>query len=470
MAMESPATDAVAKREKQLVAMSSLLAAVGLTLTKLTVGWMTNSLGILSEAMHSGLDLVAAAITLWAVHAAGKPADSDHTYGHGKFENLSALLETLLLLITCVWIVYEAGRRMLGGHVDVEANIWAFLVVILSIVVDISRSRALHRAAVKYHSQALEADALHFSTDIWSSLVVLAGLTCVWLGERLNLPWLARADALAALGVAMIVIWVSLRLGRRALDDLLDRIPRELQQEVATAAANVPGVEEVRQVRIRRSGPEVFMDMTVAVDQSRGLGGAQDVATQTESAVRSVVPRADVVVRVEPTHTADLLSKIRNVAERQGVRIHNVRIFDAEGWLELDLHMELDQGMRIDDAHRQATSLEQAIRHDIPDLRRIYTHIEPYNPPHAVIETQPEAQSRVVQALQEFFAVHPQLLDPHRLAVRTIGGELTVSFDCRLQADTTVSEAHGVTQQLETFLRGRVPEVQRMVIHVEPVK
>jgi cation diffusion facilitator family transporter len=197
------------QREKRSVALSSLLAAVVLTGTKLAVGLLTGSLGVLSEAAHSALDLVAAAVTFWAVRAAARPPDRNHAYGHGKVENISALFETLLLLATCAWIIYEATHRLfLGKASHVDANIWAFGVMTMSIVVDVSRSRALSRAAKKHRSQALEADALHFSTDVWSSAVVILGLACVRLAPVLDAPWLELADSVAALVVAGIVVWV----------------------------------------------------------------------------------------------------------------------------------------------------------------------------------------------------------------------------------------------------------------------
>jgi cation diffusion facilitator family transporter len=254
MTVEPPrAMSAEATRDKTRVALTSVVAAVALTGTKVVVGVMSGSLGILSEAAHSALDLVAAAVTYFAVRAAARPADREHTYGHGKVENLSALFETVLLLATCVWIVWEAVRRLVFADAHVEASGWAFGVMALSIVVDWSRSRALKRAADKYQSQALEADALHFSTDIWSSCVVIVGLGCVWLAGRLQLPWLVRADAVAAVGVAAIVVWISVKLGRRTVDALLDAVPGELRDQVAEAA-RVRDVLDVGQVRIRQSG------------------------------------------------------------------------------------------------------------------------------------------------------------------------------------------------------------------------
>lgn len=291
---------AAAERHKRRVALTSLIAALVLTALKLAVGLATNSLGILSEAAHSGLDLLAAAMTFWAVRAAIQPADSEHTYGHGKIENVSALFETLLLLLTCGWIVFEALRRIAfsGGH-DVDANAAAFAVVFLSIAVDVSRSRALARAARAYHSQALEADALHFSTDVWSSSVVVVGLLAVRLADATGLRWLEKADAVAALGVAVIVVTISVRLGRRAVLELLDTVPHDLAGRIASAAL-VPGVLEVRQVRVRRSGPEWCGDVTVAVDRGAPVEHAHDIATRVEAQVRGILPGADVVVHVEP--------------------------------------------------------------------------------------------------------------------------------------------------------------------------
>jgi cation diffusion facilitator family transporter len=266
----------------------------------LAVGLTTNSLGILSEAAHSGLDLVAAGVTLWAVRVAGTPADRRHTYGHGKVENLSALFETLLLLGTCGWIVYEAVERLTTEHPPVvDASVWAFGVVVLSIVVDISRSRALMRVARKHGSQALEADALHFSTDIWSSGVVLVGLVGVTIAHPLGMPWLHSADAVAALGVAVIVFAVSLRLARRSVDDLLDAVEPEVVDAVRTAA-RVQGVADVGVARVRRSGADCYAEVTVFVASDLELAAAHRIADAVERAVGEAVPRVRTMVHVEP--------------------------------------------------------------------------------------------------------------------------------------------------------------------------
>lgn len=297
--MDIPSTQ---NGEKRSAALSSVVAAVFLTTMKIVVGVLTNSLGILAEAAHSALDLVAALVTLFSVRKSDQPPDATHLYGHGKVENLSALVETLLLLATCVWIIYEAIERLFFRQIEVDASIWAFLVMAISIVVDATRSRILKRAAVKYSSQALEADALHFSTDIWSSTVVILGLIGVRLaGANPQLSFLHRADAVAALGVAVIVIFVSLQLGKRCIDGLMDAAPAGLAESIKQRVEAIPGVKECHQIRVRTSGAHVFVDLHATFSGGRSL---EDVHRQTETieaVVRDLEPRAvDVTVHAEP--------------------------------------------------------------------------------------------------------------------------------------------------------------------------
>jgi cation diffusion facilitator family transporter len=288
-------------REKQSAALTSLLAAVGLTAFKIVVGILTRSLGILAEAAHSGLDLVAALMTWFAVRFSGRPPDRTHLYGHGKVENLSALFETLLLLATCVWIVSEAVHRLAAHSGEVEVNWWSFGVMLTSIAIDFSRSRVLARAAKKYNSQALEADALHFRTDVWSSGVVILGLIAVKVSEWWpSLGFLRAGDAVAALGVSAVVVWVSVQLGRRTVDALLDSAPKGMQERIAETVAAIPGVRDCHQVRIRYSGPKLFIDLHVLVDGNQTLSEAHGLTETIEAAISEIAPGADVTVHPEP--------------------------------------------------------------------------------------------------------------------------------------------------------------------------
>jgi cation diffusion facilitator family transporter len=290
-----------ARKEKRAVALLSVLAAVGLTTFKLTIGLLTNSLGILAEAAHSGLDLVAAAMTYFAVRVSDKPADESHHFGHGKVENLSALFETVLLLATSGWIIYEAVNRLFFKPAQVEASVWSFVVMGTSIIIDINRSKLLYKAAKKYNSQALEADALHFSTDIWSSAVVILGLIGVTIARFLpGLDWMHQADSVAALVVAVIVIYVSAELGWRTISALLDSAPKGMAEKVEQAACSIEDVVDAHAVRIRPSGALWFIDLHVTMDGSIHLSRAHSNTELIEKAVQEVIPGADVTVHVEP--------------------------------------------------------------------------------------------------------------------------------------------------------------------------
>ena len=298
MTESSPIT---AETEKRQAAQNSVFAAIFLTSLKIVVGLLTNSLGILAEAAHSGLDLVAALVTFFAVRLSGKPADQQHRYGHGKIENISALIETLLLLITSVWIIYEALNRLFGAEVEVDASIWAFLVMGISIAVDYTRSRMLLRTAKKHNSQALEADALHFSTDIWSSSVVIAGLIGVSIGRAVpGLAWLGHADAVAAMIVAFIVIFVSAQMGKRSILALIDTAPDGLSDQIKQAIDAIPGVTNCHRVRMRASGPQLFVDVHVFLAGDQSLRSAHDIMLKIEETVKQMVPGADVLVHPDP--------------------------------------------------------------------------------------------------------------------------------------------------------------------------
>lgn len=287
--------------EKQGAAMNSVLAACGLTLFKGVVGFATGSLGILAEALHSGLDLLAAIMTAFAVKVSSKPHDKQHPYGHGKIENLSAFFETALLLLTCFWIISAAVQRITTGKVEIEVNLWSFGVMAVSIIVDVSRSRMLYRAAKKFNSQALEADALHFSTDIWSSAVVILGLFCVKISEWVPaLGYLHLADAFAAIIVGLIVIQISIKLGMRSINALLDSAPGDLEEKIKVAVEAMPNIVNCHKVRVRASGPQFFVDLHVLVNGNLTLWEAHDLTEKIESTIIELVPNADVTVHPEP--------------------------------------------------------------------------------------------------------------------------------------------------------------------------
>jgi len=296
-----------AQKEKTSAALSSVIAAVGLTAFKIIVGVATNSLGILAEAAHSGLDLMAAVMTFFAVRVADKPADKRHPFGHGKVENVSALFETLLLLATSGWIIYEALHRLNTPEAHVEVSIWSFIVMGTSIVIDVTRSRILYAAAKKHNSQALEADALHFSTDIWSSSVVILGLILVLVARwSPGLAFLEKGDALAALVVAAIVIFVSGELGVRSIQALLDAAPKNGERDkIIKEISKMEDIADVHAVRIRSSGAGWFVDMHVTMNGRLSLKKSHALTEVIEEKVHELLPGSDVTVHVEPLEMAE---------------------------------------------------------------------------------------------------------------------------------------------------------------------
>ncbi|MGV8057617.1 MAG: cation diffusion facilitator family transporter [Smithellaceae bacterium] len=280
-------------KEKKQVAIISVFSAIFLTGSKTVIGILTGSLGILSEALHSGLDLIAAFITFLSIRVSDAPADEDHHYGHGKTENLSALIETILLFITCIWIIYEAIHRLLTGNIHVEVNRWSYIVIISSIMIDFWRSRTLMKAARKHNSQALEADALHFSTDIWSSSVVLLGLMVS------NFGWY-YADVIAALIVSLIVIHVCYRLGRRSIDVLLDKAPIDKVKQINEVLRKIPGVMSFQDVKVRLSGADVFVDLSINIAPQCTIEKGHQIADDIERIIKEEIPRSEIFVHIEP--------------------------------------------------------------------------------------------------------------------------------------------------------------------------
>jgi cation diffusion facilitator family transporter len=470
---ESPLVKRAAEREKRSAARNSVFAALFLTLMKLVVGLFTGSLGILAEAAHSGLDLVAAFVTLLAVRVSDKPADREHTYGHGKVENFSALVETVLLFVTCAWIIYEAVVRIFFKSVEVDPSLWAFLIMAISIGVDISRSRMLAAAAKKHRSQALEADALHFSTDVWSSSVVILGLAFVWLGRHVvtrRALLFEKADALAAIGVAFIVLFVSYRLGRRTIDVLLDRAPEGLPQRLGEAAAGVEGVLSVGQVRMRRSGPLFFVDMTVAVDRNLSFEQTHAIAEEVEARVQEIVPGADVVIHTDPKEVEreTMARRIRAVAYRNQMSIHNIALHASRGRVVVDLHLEVDDHLSLAQAHEMASHIEKDLREDMPEISEIYVHMESRG---TGLGEGTDVTAREVELVESIKRIADEMVGPgscHNVLVRRQGERRSVSLHCHFDKQMSIVQTHDVTTRVEEKLRERLPGLDRVLVHAEP--
>jgi len=462
-------------REKRRAAMLSVGSAVLLVSLKAFLVIRTGSLGVLSEALHSGLDLLAAVITFLSVRVSDEPADERHPYGHGKFENFSAFVETALLLLTALYIIYEAFDRLFFHSVHIQPSITAILVLLVALAIDVTRARALKHVARKYSSDALEADALHFSTDVWSTMVVISGIGLVWAGESWNLPWLAYADALAGLAVAAIILWVGSQLGKRTMDALLDVAPKGLQQEIAMAVGRMDGVLDVDRVRVRRAGNRHFVDATVSVARTASLEQVHALSDAIEKRIGEIVP-SDVMVHAEPRapQGEHLFEAIRAVAQRMGLAIHDVTALQHGGQLFIELHLEVDENLSLRDAHRQATELEEGIRKLRDGSTDVNIHIEPLGRHIATPDAGVGEMKQLSRAIEDFLNSLPsefdELVNCHDVRVRQVEHHILASCHCTMRGALPITQVHDVTAALEDRVKEKFPQIYRVTIHPEPIE
>jgi len=462
-------------KEKKRAALLSVASALALVSLKTFLVVRTGSLGVLSEALHSGLDLVAAIITFLSVRVSDAPADERHPYGHGKFENFSAFVETGLLLLTALYIIYEAFMRLFFRSVHIAPSITAIIILLIALGIDVTRARALSRVAKKFSSEALEADALHFSTDVWSTIVVISGVGLVWAGEAWNMPYLIYADALAGLAVAAVIIWVGSRLGRRTVDALLDAAPEGLQQEIARAIARMDGVLDVDRVRVRRAGNRHFVDATVSVARTASLEQVHELSDAIEKRVGEIVP-SDVMVHAEPRapQGEHLFEAIRAVAQRMGLGIHDLSALQQQGQLFVELHLEVDENLSLRDAHRQATQLEEGIRELRDGPIEVNIHIEPLGRHIATPDSGAGEMKQLSRSVEQFLNSLPaefdELVNCHDVRTRQVAHHILVSCHCTMKGALSITQIHDVTATLEDRVKERFPQIHRVTIHPEPVE
>jgi cation diffusion facilitator family transporter len=448
---------------RERTARLSVLAAIVLVAIKLGTGLATGSLGLIAEAAHSATDLVAALLTLFAVRLAVRPADREHHYGHGKAEHLAALAESAVLGLVSAVIAYESLRRLFGSDATVpDVTWWSLLVIVVVIVIDAGRALGSARAARRYESPALASNALHFASDLAGSVAVLIGLVVVRAGEP-------KADAIAALFVAVLVILAAVRLARRSVDVLMDRASGEAATQVRSALTSLP--VEVRRVRVRHAAGYDFVDVVVAVPPDVGVAQAHALADDVEDAVGQALGHADVVVHVEPLSPEGSLRE-RVTAAALAIpdvrEIHNVRVIHTGADYELSLHVKLPPGLPLHDAHAVVSRLESAILAAVPELTHVHTHMEPLSDDTDWASTPPRsevaAQRAVVDEVVRRFtgaapsAVHFRDAEAGRIAL----------VDITLPADQPLRVAHARAGDIEEAVRERCPQLVDVIVHTQP--
>jgi cation diffusion facilitator family transporter len=456
--------DQRASRARQRTALMSVAAAILLVAAKLVTGLVTGSLAFVAEAVHSGTDLVAALLTLFAVRVAVRPPDREHPYGHGKAEHLAALGESAFLILISLFLAGESLRRLIGGdgH-DVEATWWAFAVLGFVIAVDLSRATVSRRAAVRYRSPALAANALHFASDLAGSIAVLVGLVFVAAGEP-------SADAAAALFVAALVVIAAVRLAMQSVDVLMDRTAADAEERIRSALAGMAQPVDLRRARVRHAAGRHFADLVVAVPPDAGVTQAHAIADAVEEAVERALGAADVVVHVEPFESTGGLRERATVAASSvpEVReVHNVRVMHLADGYELSLHVKLPSELSLTEAHDAVERLEGRVRAELPELRNVHTHIEPlegtdWGRTPAGGDTAQE-RAAIEETVRRVTGAAPAAVsfrdgDRGRIALVTI----------TLPGEQPLPSAHGHAGAIEAAVRERCPTLADVIVHTEP--
>ncbi len=469
----NPSTSSTAEHSaaKRRVSLHSMLAAGVMTLLKLAAGIFSGSLGVLSDAAHSALDLAGAALTFFSVRVSDKPADEDHTYGHGKVENLSAFIEAGLMAVSCAWIIWEAVERIRHNTIELRHSIWPVLVVVTSIGVDYWRSRKLRAVAERTGSPALATDAFHFASDIWASVAVLAGLGATWMGSLYHVQWLRYADPFAAVVVSMMILRMTWKLTREAIGALTDQIPAETRLQIIHEAEQVPGVLAVEQARVRRAGAAYFADLTLALPRRYTFEHTGELVRAATDAVHRALPEADVVIHTVPRQprAESIFDRVRAVAARNNVGVHDLSVQSHHGRLRVELHVELDETMSLLAAHSFVSAMEAEILRETPEIDSVLTHIESEPATIEQPEEMVEEDRRIEQALRDTAAHYAEIVDVHEITVGRTAEHISLSCHCTLPDNLAMQRVHEVITSLEDRFKLECPEVHRVTIHPEPV-
>ncbi len=452
--------------KKQQVALTSVMASLFLTAMKLVVGIMTGSIGIISEAAHSALDFGAASLTLFAVKVSDKPADSKHHYGHAKIESVSALIETGLLIITSLWIIYAASERLIAGTTEIEVKWYAIAIMIISIVVDFSRSRALKKVAKETNSQALEADALHFSSDILSSAVVLVGLIFVSLG----IVW---ADAVAGIAVAVLVGWAAFRLGKKTIDVLIDAAPEGLAERIEEITMTISGVIAIDKIRVKPTGPQVFIEMAVCVNRTLSVEKVQAICANIEQKLREDFPVGDITINTRPIalNNETIAERVHVIGLNHNLHAHNISTSLSGQKKQITFDVEIDQRLTIIEAHNTVTALEDELRCEFDGELDICIHLDPLryderttNPVSS--EEEERVRCMIVKASKSI----EKIQNVHDIQIRkTEQQKLFITLHCSFNDDALLEEVHSLTSQLEGAIYHDLKDTGRVIIHAEPL-
>jgi len=456
--------------EKKIkVALHSLYAAVAITVIKLFAAYFSGSLAVLSEVFNSGIDIFVCLVTIISIKYSSRPPDEDHNYGHEKVENFSALFQVFILFITSAYIIYEAMQRLFSDRtVEVKISVWIFLALIVSMIIDFYRARILKKTARETKSNALEADALHFSSDILSSFVVIIGLLLVYLNIS------KAADTIAALVVTGIIIYLGYKLSKKAIDSLMDRVPAGLYEKVKYETLLIKGVENIKSYRIRSSGSKIYIDMTIFISRLVPFSKAHDIMDGVERKIHELIENADVVIHSEPveTNSETINDKIRMIVNDYGMKCHDIYSHKIDNEIYSELHIEIDNTNDLTKAHNTVTEIEERIKKDIDVISHIKIHID--EPSEIVFDTRDITQTsnEIVSKVKNILSECSDVISSDEIHVISTNGKIRVSMNCVFNNIHSLDEVHDIVTVLESKiylgLKENYPKLSNVIIHAEP--
>jgi cation diffusion facilitator family transporter len=449
--------------KKSRVAAISVFASAGMAAAKFVVGIIIGSLALISEALHSSVDLIATIITWMVVRVSDRPADAEHHYGHGKLESVSALGVIALLYVLAGGILVEAYSRLREGAAPPTISIIPFLVLLIDIAVNLWRASALHRAARRTKSQALAADALHFASDVAGAVAVIIGLALSALGFH----W---GDAAAAIAVAVVIAALGLRLARSTVETLIDQAPKGVADRATAAIRMVPGVVDVERMRARMVGPTHFIDAVVQVPRTLAIDRVDDIKRRAQAAVAKALGDADLTFTAVPVALSNesVRERIMVIARNSGLAIHHVTVHDLGDRLTVSIDLEVDAEMRLTEAHAIANRLERDIREEFGENVEVDTHIEPLEPELPFGVDAPAERVQTIAAALADYARDGDIHDIHNVRVRNTDAGEVVNFHCRAVPSMSVIKVHEQVDAIERALRRAFPSVKRVIGHAEP--
>ena len=461
--------------EKHTAALNSVYAAVFLTVMKIVVGIVTGSLGIISEAAHSALDLGAAVITLFAVNYSAKPADVEHHYGHGKIESFSALIETVLLLVTCGWIIYEAveklffhkGREIIGSE-------WGIATMVISIIINYSRVIVLRRVAKKHGSQALEADALHFSSDVWSSFVVILGLIFVWAGAYFKIPVFKYGDPIAAFGVSLLVIQVSIKLGKETINVLLDTAPAGMRETILNEVSNINDVLEIADIRVRPSGPVHFIDISVGIDRNASHKAVHSIVREIREKIREQIPRSDIIISTFPVDIVGVSDEgiyqaIKTIVDQfpNCINIHNIHVYDVGDKKKIAAHIELKDNLTLKESHDLSHRISNIIQDELPDIDSAVIYFQ-CSDQKIMAEDITESRQDLIEDIRKRVKKIKDDMDCHDIKLYLQNKKISVFLHCAMNENYTVEKLEDLSRNITEELKNNIKHLDDIHIHFEP--